>query len=168
MIASVPRDVLQLGAEIQAATAQEEQFCRSDVLYALLMHPHEERRTRRVLEGILELVQRKCAPSLDHSTLFHNTKRYLLSDDADGDVRVFCFLMLLRQFEDIREFVRRSLRPGSLWGDQAEQQLGLFVTYMENLSERVLHWPTTEANEAAVVRDFVDAAQLAYPTGTYH
>jgi len=148
----------------QQAARDEEALCRADLLYAMLMHPDGER-TKKVIDGCLKLVQKRSAPHLDQSNVFQRGSEFLRSDeDADGEVRVFSFLMMLHREAPIQKLVRRSYQPGNLWGDtdDANAHLDAFLEWLEGAAKATLSHPISEFNVIPTVRDFFDAAQRQY------
>lgn len=145
-----------------AAARHEDALCRADLLYALLSRPDAER-TREVLGRVLKLLERKNGATLQHSRVWTDGRAFLESD-ADGDVRVFCFLMMLQREPELQLLVRRAYRPGNLWGsvEAAQERLDGFLEHLQGMAHQVLHWPVTEPNVVQTVRDFVDAAQREY------
>lgn len=149
--------------------ALEQQRRASDVLYALFVDSDSET-TRKITLKCFQVVEKKYGDALKLCRTVQEGIKLLEGDFCDGDGRLFVFLQMLSHDTSIQDFVRKSYKPGNLWGSKEEASIHLdaFLGELKVMTHRLLTWHSiTEPNVVATIRGFVDAAQEKYMS-TYH
>jgi hypothetical protein len=152
--------------KFRTASAQvENDCCKGDLLFSLLMRPSEH--LDFVLEQCHAIVLKKNAPDMSRPRIITDTWALLIRA-GNYHVKLFNFLFMLHHEPEVQEMIRRGYlpppHPGNLWGNHAHTHLADFLLRLKSMVAATLTWPCSEHNISDVVHNFVHAAQSAYLT----
>jgi len=138
----------------------EDEWCRTDLLYSLLMRPSVH--LDRVLAQCRALIFIKNEPDMQHSRIITESWD-LLMRAGNWHVKLFYFLFMLHREPEIQEMMRQGyIINGCMWGERAHSHFADFLHALEPMIKGTLSWPCSDANICDVVHNMVGAARKVY------
>ncbi|MBX9637238.1 MAG: hypothetical protein K2Q45_06775 [Nitrosomonas sp.] len=149
-----------------ASVSIHRERCDADLMYRVLeSSSSQDTVVKEILFHCFALIEKKNTPDLMKSRMYTEGKEFILSDDADHMIRVFCLCFFLSKEVEVQELFMQALQinhPGNMFKESAIEHMQSYFKTLKNMTEMTFNFHCNRVNIPRVARDLVFAARENY------